>query len=212
MKLVPTLVLLAAAANAPAAELIVTLSDGMIGARVESLEYPQSLQKEITSGLTNRLYLRTALLDSGVVLAQQNVELSIRYDLWDEKFAVDMSLEGTTVETRVLSSLAETNAALSRLVLPRLFDSSGLPRTREIVLRVEALLNPIDRERMRMVQKWVAQNSTPQLGADSGTSVSNALFNRIFEQYANGADAAAAWHTEVSSPPFRIGALKADSH
>jgi hypothetical protein len=201
-------VLLAAATNARAAEVIATIANDMLSARIVALDYPQPLQKQLTSGLTNRLYVRASLMDAQSVLARKSIEVSIRYDLWDEKFSVVTTLEGAPVETRVLSSLADVNAALSELALPRLFSTRGLPASKDLLLRVEVLLNPIDRERMRMVQKWVAQNSTPQIGGDVGTDVSSAVFNRIFEQYADGADIAAAWRTEVSSPPFRIDALR----
>jgi hypothetical protein len=61
---------------------------------------------------------------------------------------------------------------------------------------------------MRMIRKWVAQNSTPVVGGDQGISLSNALFNRIFEQYAEGSDVAAAWRVELASAPFRLDRLK----
>ena len=36
-------------------------------------------------------------------------------------------------------------------------------------------------------------------------SRSNAIFNKIFEQYAQGADVAATWKESLSSKPFRTG-------
>jgi hypothetical protein len=74
------------------------------------------------------------------------------------------------------------------------------------------LLNPIERERIDAIKKWVAENST-YTPADTtgfsdkrvGSSHSNAIFNKIFEQYAHGADVAATWKESFSSKPFRIG-------
>jgi hypothetical protein len=37
-----------------------------------------------------------------------------------------------------------------------------------------------------------------------GSARSNAIFNRIFEQYARGADVAAIWKESLSSTPFKI--------
>jgi hypothetical protein len=99
---------------------------------------------------------------------------------------------------------------LGALPLPRLFDAATLPGASDLTLRVEVLLNPIDREKMRMIRKWVAQNSTPEVGGDQGLSMSNAIFNRIFEQYADGSDVAAAWRVTVVSAPFRLERLKHD--
>ena len=83
-----------------------------------------------------------------------------------------------------------------------MFDAATLSATRELVLRVEVLLNPIGREKMRMIRKWVAQNNTPEAGPNQGISMSNAIFNRILDQYADGSDIAAAWRADVPARPF----------
>ena len=72
-------------------------------------------------------------------------------------------------------------------------------------MRVEVLLNPWTRE-MRMIRKWVAQNNMPEAGP-TGISMSNAIFNRILDQYADGSDIAAAWRADVASAPFRLDTL-----
>lgn len=208
MKCVLALLLAMVGAGATAAEVTVSLLDGKLRARVDALAYPASLQKELTSGLTNRLYSRVTLADAGAVLAQKVVETAIRYDLWDQNFAVVTTLDGVALETRDVASLADVTALLAALPLPALFDAATVPTARDLTLRVEVLLNPIDREKMRMIRKWVAQNSTPQAGGDQGVSISNSIFNRIFEQYADGSDVAAAWQTTVTSGAFRIDMLK----
>ena len=207
MRLLAAFVGLALTANAPAAEVVATLVDGKLGVRIASLAYPDTLQKELTSGLTNRLHIRVSVADAREPLTQRIVEIAIRYDLWDEAFAVTTTPAGDSGKTQALANLAAVNAALATLELPRLFDSALLPQTSDLVLKVEVLLNPISRERMRMVRKWVAENNTPQIGGDQGVPVSNAIFNRIFEQYAMGADVAAVWRTESSSAPFKISDL-----
>jgi hypothetical protein len=197
--------LLLAGTAAPAAEVTATLVDGKLGARVDSIVYPASLPKELTSGLTNRLYARVTLADARVEIGRKVVEIAIRYDLWDQSFMV--TTDGAQGESRTLGSQPELNALLAALPLPRLFDAATLPGTSELTLRVEVLLNPIDREKMRMIRKWVAQNSTPEVGGDQGLSMSNAIFNRIFEQYADGSELAAAWRVAVASAPFRLDRL-----
>ena len=111
------------------------------------------------------------------------------------------------VESRSVATSAEMNQLLGALPLPGLFDVSTLPG-HSLVLRVDVLLNPIDREKMRMIRKWVAQNSAPEGNGDLGISMSNAIFNRIFEQYADGSNVAAAWRVAVASHPFSVDSLK----
>lgn len=207
MKGAVALLILLANSAANAAEVLATLEDGKLGVRVDGLVFPATLPKELTSGLTNRLYARVALNGAGAILGKRIVEYSIRYDLWDQTFSVISATDGSIAESRTLASLADVEALLASLPLSRLFEGSTLPVT-DLTLRVEVLLNPIDREKMRMIRKWVAQNSTPEAAGGPGITVSNTIFNRIFEQYADGSDVAAAWRVTLESRPFRLDALK----
>jgi hypothetical protein len=121
------MLLLAAAAAAPAAEVVVTLADGRLGARVDALAYPATLQKELTSGLTNRLYARVTLADARAELGRRIVEIAIRYDLWDQRFSVVSALDGANGDSRTLATRAELGTLLGALPLPRLFDAATLP-------------------------------------------------------------------------------------
>jgi hypothetical protein len=199
--------LLLTCTGAMAAEVVVLLMDGKIAARVDSLTFPPSFARELNGGLTNRLYSRVTLAQGDRVLGQKVVETAIRFDVWDQRFSFSTSLDDTILQTRDLAGLPEVMSELAAMQLPPMFDAAALPRDQPLTLRVEVLLNPIDREKMRMIRRWVAQNSTPTVGGNPGVSVSNALFNRIFEQYADGSDVAAAWRVTVVSAAFRIDAL-----
>jgi hypothetical protein len=207
MKRSVTLLLLLATVGAQAAEVAATIGDGKLGARIDAIAFPASLPKELTSGLTNRLYARVSLMDAEEIVSQRSVEIAIRYDLWDEKYSVVNTMDGVIVDSRSLAGATEMNALLRALPLPDLFDLSTITAARRLVLRVDVLLNPIDREKMRMIRKWVAQNSTPGVGGDQGISMSNAIFNRIFEQYADGSNVAAAWRVSLTSTPFTVESL-----
>jgi hypothetical protein len=185
-----------------AATLSATQSGGDIGMRIDALAYPESLPRELQSGLTNRLYLRVTALDGENPLQIGTVELAIRYDLWDQAFTVTRTVDTAPAETIKLASTSEMNAFLQSLHVPRIFSARMLPPNRPLTLRAELLLNPIGREKLRMIRKWVAENSTP-VNADQGIATSNTVFNRIFEQYADGSDLAAVWRVELKSPPFR---------
>jgi hypothetical protein len=201
------LVLWLQSAVAFAATLAPTLTNGELGVRIDALPFPATLSRELESGLTNRLYVRVSLLDGQTLVQMRTVEIAIRYDLWEETFTVTRTMEGAPADVQQLASTTEVNASLASLRLPRLFAARTLPANRELLLRAELLLNPIGREKLRMIRKWVAENSTPDVGADQGISTSNTIFNRIFEQYADGSDVAAEWRVDVTSPPFRPRSL-----
>lgn len=202
-----TLLLLLASNSTPAAEVSATLIEGKLGARVDAISYPATLPKELNSGLTNRLYARVSLMDAKETVGQRTIEIAIRYDLWDQVFSVVSTMDGAVVDSRTLPGVAEINGLLAALPLSKLFDVATLPATRDLVLRIELLLNPIGREKMRMIRKWVAQNNMPEAGVNQGISMSNAIFNRILEQYADGSDVAAVWRADAESIPFRLDKL-----
>ena len=180
-----------------AATLSVTQSDGVVGVRIDALAYPESLPRELESGLTNRLYLRVTALDGATSLQVSTVEIAIRYDLWEQTFIVNRTVNTAPAETLRLAGTTEMNAFLQSLHVPGIFANRTLPPNRQLTLRAELLLNPIGQEKLRMIRKWVAENSAPER-VDQGISTSNTVFNRIFEQYADGSDLAAVWRVDLA--------------
>jgi len=103
----------------------------------------------------------------------------------------------------------ETLVWLNDLRLPRLFKIQVPGSANTLTLKVQVLLNPIQRERLERIRQWVKDNSSyvPLEGTERGTSPetgTNALFNRIFEQYVAGEDLAAQWRQEVVSNSFGV--------
>jgi len=141
-------------------------------------------------------------LDGATSLQVSTVEIAIRYDLWEQTFIVNRTVNTAPAETLRLAGITEMNAFLQSLNVPGVFASRTLPPNSQLTLRAELLLNPIGREKLRMIRKWVAENSAPTV--DQGISTSNTVFNRIFEQYADGSDLAAVWRVDLLSPPFRL--------
>lgn len=210
-----TIALALYAAGAYAAQLTPAFDNGQLGLTLESAAYPQTLRKDLTSGLTNRILVRVTLARDNEVVRRRAVEIAVRYDLWDELFVTTVLLDGVETETRTLQTLEQMLGFLRRLQLPRLFASSALERQRPFTLTAEILLNPVDRERMEMIRKWVAQNNIGPGdldGRNGGGDVAVAIFNRIFEQYAKGADVAAVWRETSVSQPFRLEDLVDESH
>lgn len=207
---VATFTLLLHAAVGWAGQLTPSLDSGQLSVQVEATDWPVTLRKDLTSGLTNRILIRVRLARGAEIVRQRAVEIAIRYDLWDERFLMDVTLDGVAAEARTLRNAEELQAALRKLRLPRLFAIDGVDATQAHTVTTEILLNPVDRERMEMIKKWVAENSIPPAdigGRTAGGALSVTLFNRIFEQYAKGADIAAIWQETSTSRPFRLQEL-----
>lgn len=210
-----TIALVLSAAGACAAQLTPAVQNGQLGLILESASYPDSLRKDLTSGLTNRFLIRVTLSRGNEIVRRRAVEIAVRHDLWDEHFAVTVTLDGAAADARTIQSMEEMQAFLRRLQLPRLFATNGLERKQPLSITAEILLNPVDRERMEMIRKWVAQNNigpSDAGGRNGGGDLAVSIFNKIFEQYAKGADVAAVWRETSVSLPFRLEALADESH
>jgi hypothetical protein len=199
--------LLAAALQLDAAELLPRVESNAVSVQIRGLEFPDTLREDLVSGLTNRILIRATLAMDGRLVAQSTVDIAIRYDLWEETFRVTMSTDGRTTPPRTFASLETTTAFLRDFSASGLFAGIGLERGRTFTVTADVLFDPIDRDRMEKIRQWVARNSTfPGSGAQrpsTGSSPSADLFNRIFEQYASGAEFASVWRQRVASGPFR---------
>ena len=199
-------------AGAEAAEVTASIADAKLGITVSALQLPAEFDKDLTSGLTHRIYVRNSLLDATTLLQQRAAEIAIRYDLWDQQFIVITTMDNTLADSRRLATVADVKAFFSPLRLTNLFATGTLPPNRPMTIRSELLLNPIEREKLSNIRKWVAANSTPSMGVEQGDSMSSAIINRLFEQYADGSDIAAVWRVDVTSAPFRLDTLANDKH
>jgi hypothetical protein len=201
-----------------AGEVTPFLTAGRIGVRIRDMRFPPTLGKELTSGLTNRILVRVVLLADAQPAGQRAVEMAVKYDLWDENFRVTVAVDERVIRDEMLANLDQALAFVRDTRLPDLFSASALPTATPLQVNVDVLLNPIEKERMDRIRKWVAENSAQapvdptraDSGAPVGASMSNALFNRIFEQYASGRSVVAAWHETASSRPFTLEGLQND--
>jgi|GEM_PF-1962010 len=207
------LLMMLASPHAVAAELTPYLKDQRLGVIIKTIGLPETFPRDLVSGLTNKLLIRVSLFSHSKLVDQSTAEISVKYDLWDETFAVTSTVNGVVIDTRTCKTSMEVQALMTELRLPGLFargDKSGADR---LVMRAEILLNPIERERLAAIRRWVAENSTytpsdtDGFGSEKGlgSSRSNAIFNKIFEQYSQGMDLVAAWKETASSEPFNIG-------
>ena len=198
-----------------ATQLTPLLQRGELGVDLKGASLPPTLRKDLVSGLTNRIVIRVTLVRSGQPVTQRLVGFAIKYDLWEETFSVKVEVDDMPVSASTGQSLDEVITMLSDLNLPHLFPVDASTPDKSIVLTAEILFDPIEKERMEEIRKWVAENnrsgppeaSSLSAGLPAPRSTSARLFNRIFEQYAAGAPVAATWKQTVTSKPFKLEEL-----
>jgi hypothetical protein len=206
---------LAALTNVRGAELAPTLEDGRLGGVLRAVNLPPTIKKDLVSGLTNRIVIRISLLSSRQIVAAATADVAVKYDLWDETFAMKIKNDHSVI-TRTGHDVDDVITALANLNLPHLFQADPVPRSGPLQLQAEILFDPIEKARMEEIRKWVEENDhVPPPDAASLSSIlpaprsaSARLFNRIFEQYAGGASLAATWKQTVVSKPFTMDDLR----
>lgn len=188
-----------------------------LGVDLKGASLPPTLRKDLVSGLTNRIVIQVTLVSSGQPVAQRLVGFAIKYDLWEETFGVQVEVDATPVSASTGQDLDEVIAMLTDLNLPRLFAVDASTSGKIMELTAQILFDPVEKERLEEIRKWVAENnrsgppddaSSLSAGLPAPRSTSARLFNRIFEQYAAGAAVAATWKQTVTSKPFKLEELQ----
>jgi hypothetical protein len=198
------------------ADLAPTLDEGQLGGVLRAVSLPPTLRKDLVSGLTNRIVIRISLLSAREIVAQAAADVAVKYDLWDETFALKVNVEDRPTTAMTAHDVDEVISVLTNLNLPRLFQADAASRSGPLQLQAELLFDPIEKARMEEIRKWVAENdrvAPPDVASLSSIlpasrSASARLFNRIFQQYASGASLAAAWKQTVLSKPFTMDDLR----
>jgi hypothetical protein len=194
-------------AESYAAELMPRVANNAVGASVLDLPFPETLVRDLTSGFESRIFIRVSLLASGKIVGHRDGTVTAKYDLWEEQFAIRKFIGDSLVNEMTFKKAQEVMAYLAHVELDSLFSADSAPNTQEVVLRADVSINPVEREKIERVRKWVAGNSAPgNVAADPAgtplTSKPNDLFNKIFEQYIRGEDIVATWKLSITSKPF----------
>lgn len=195
------------------AQVTAVLKEHRMGFLLENVKLPQKFRDDLRSGLTSRILVQVTVLEAKKPLANKVIDIAVKYDLWDETFGVTIAVDNVNREPQVLTRTEDVIAMLSRLNIPDLFSTDTLQGSKELTLAAHVLFNPLERERLEEIRKWVAENSRPtgvdpasggSLAAPPVATDSRSLFNKIFEQYAAGAAVAAAFADSATSKPFKL--------
>jgi hypothetical protein len=179
---------------------------------------PPTLRKDLASGLANKILIRVVLSQDTRLTTRRLVDITVRYDLWEETFSMETRVDDVLVDSKTYHQMDDVVVAFDNLRLPDLFRPGQTAQKAQLALTAELLFDPVEKERMDEIRRWVAENSGPALpdpitvrpglSAPEPVSESRAIFNRIFQQYAAGAAIAAAWKDTGASRPFKLEELR----
>lgn len=177
-----------------------------LGVKIEKIAYPQKLLAELKSGFTNRLIVEIQIQVENKVVGKKQIQLVSKYDLWEETFTLFLVSDGIVLKKQTYTKIAEVIKSLDPLIATDVMAiPSSINSGQSFFLRVELSLNPIEKEKMQEVQKWVRENSTAAASGFSGIisrPVSGKMFADLFSQVAQGQDNAATWRVSAESAPM----------
>src|SRR5262245_43489129 len=113
---------------ASAAELLPRLDGRHMGIELTGVTFPETLGRDLRSGLENRIVIQVTAQSQGRVLVRKNVSYVVKFDLWEETFKLRKEMD-TKVETFEVKDTAAVIAQLSAPRLVELFPLDALPPT-----------------------------------------------------------------------------------
>ena len=237
--LCPWLLLLASGA-ASAIDIQPSVKGKHLHAGLSNISYPDRfITKEVNSGLPNQVTVWMTLSEGGKQLHLVNQQLQITYDLWDEVYRVQVNGSGQTSVQFVATDNRALQQRLRHLQLGQLTQLVNLNPALTYRLSAQVIVNPVQTERIRKIQAWLAsskgftpseasgdrqntslmrasvraggQDVTPETGGvrSSGPRFKK-LFDQILEQHMDD-DIPALWRSDVVVVEFQPEQLSNES-
>ena len=171
---------------------VTTLPPGGIGKLFDMPTY-EALGSGISSTVVIRMQITPA--DSDTPVAEQLIRRSVVWDVWDEIYTVELDQPGGSrkVKVKYRAEALKWLTAIDDLPIARL---SVLPYGQVFVLKMVVELNPVSKETLAEVRRWLSQ------GAGGGLDRGGAFFGSFVSVFYNPKIADADRVLRISSRPF----------
>jgi hypothetical protein len=169
-----------------------TLPPGGIGKLFDAASY-EALGSGISSTVVIRMQITPA--DSDTPVAEQLIRRSVVWDVWDEIYTVEIDQPGGSrkVKVKYRAEALKWLTAIDDLPVARL---DVLPYKQVFVLKMVVELNPVSKETLAEVRRWLSQ------GAGGGLDRGGAFFGSFVSVFYNPKIADADRVLRISSRPF----------
>jgi hypothetical protein len=168
------------------------LPPGGIGKLFDAAAY-ESLSTGISSTVVIRIQVTPRESDTPV--AEQLIRRSVVYDVWDEIYTVELDQPGGTrkVKAKYRAEALKWLTAIDDLPIAPL---AVLPYEQVFVLKMVVELNPVSKETLAEVRRWLSQ------GAGGGLDRGGAFFGSFVSVFYNPKIADADRVLRIRSQPF----------
>jgi len=172
--------------------LVSTLSPGGIGKLFDTSAY-EALSTGIPSAVVIRIQI--APEDSETPVAEQLIQRSVVYDVWDEIYTLRLDQPGgrKTLKVKYRAEALKWLTTIEDLPVARL---AILPVNQVFVLKMVVELNPVSKETLAEVRRWLSQ------GNGGGLDRGGAFFGSFVSVFYNPKIADADRVLRIRSRPF----------
>jgi hypothetical protein len=172
--------------------LLSTLPPGGIGKLFDTTAY-----EALSTGIPSTVVIRIQITpqDSDEPVAEQLIQRSVVYDVWDEIYTLRLDQPGgrKTIKVKYRAEALKWLTALDDLPVARL---AVLPINQVFVLKMVVELNPVSKETLAEVRRWLSQ------GQGGGLDRGGAFFGSFVSVFYNPKIADADRVLRIRSQPF----------
>ncbi|HET7506072.1 MAG TPA: DUF4390 domain-containing protein [Kofleriaceae bacterium] len=169
-----------------------TLPPGGIGKLFDTSAY-----EALSSGIPSTVVIRIQIApqDSDTPVAEQLIQRSVVYDVWDEIYTLRLDQPGgrKTIKVKFRAEALKWLTSIEDLPVARL---TALPIGQVFVLKMVVELNPVSRETLAEVRRWLSQ------GNGGGLDRGGAFFGSFVSVFYNPKIADADRVLRIRSQPF----------
>jgi hypothetical protein len=169
-----------------------TIPPGGIGKLFDAPTY-----EALSSGISSTVVIRIQVTprDSDAPVAEQLIRRSVVYDVWDEIYTIELDQPAGSrkVKLKYRAEALKWLTAIDDLPIARL---AVLPYEQVFVLKMVVELNPVSKETLAEVRRWLSQ------GAGGGLDRGGAFFGSFVSVFYNPKIADADRVLRIRSQPF----------
>ena len=169
-----------------------TTSPGGIGKLFDTAAY-----EALSTGIPSTVVIRIQITprDSNDPVAEQLIQRSVVYDVWDEIYTLRLDQPGgaRTIKVKYRAEALKWLTVIEDLPVAR---TSVLPVDQVFVLKMVVELNPVSRETLAEVRRWLSQ------GNGGGLDRGGAFFGSFVSVFYNPKIADADRVLRIRSQPF----------
>jgi hypothetical protein len=160
--------------------------------------FDQAAYEQLSSGFPSTIQIGTAVYPrNGSDPISVGAELrTVVYDLWDEQYVIRIEGQGSKPRTRKVKYRAEALKILTAIDDFPIASLANIPYDEVFYLRITVQLNPVSKETLAEVRRWLSQ------GTGGGLDRGGVFFGSFVSVFVNPKIADADRVVRIQSQPF----------